>query len=230
MVDAHLRYLSKLGAFMIFKALLPVAALAVFGTASAANALTITVEPGSNLADFSYTVDAATRTINIWETFGPDTANAVVLKFTDWTYNAASWTVNKYVTNLTGDDWNSFSHELLQSNKGGSPDKDGLSFAQHGSPFRTRASDAFSNVTADELLGRDYLLFDGGTVVTGSTAWFTFGLTARRSADVGGTFYLRQAEFLDAVPEPATWAMLVLGFGFVGASMRRRRLLASVSA
>lgn len=26
------------------------------------------------------------------------------------------------------------------------------------------------------------------------------------------------------VPEPATWAMLVLGFGFVGASVRRRRM------
>jgi hypothetical protein len=29
--------------------------------------------------------------------------------------------------------------------------------------------------------------------------------------------------FLTAVPEPATWAMLVLGFGGIGAAMRRRR-------
>ena len=214
---------------MIFKALLPVAALAAFGSASAANALTITVEPGGNLADFSYTVNEATKTINIWETFGPDTADAVVLKFTDWAYNISIWTVNKYVTNLTGDDWDSFSHELLGANKLGSPDKDGLSFAQYGAPYRPRSSDVFSNVTPDENWSRDYLLFDGGTVLSGSTAWFTFGLTARRSADVD-PFYLRQAEFLDAVPEPATWAMLVLGFGFVGASMRRRRVMASVTA
>jgi len=26
-----------------------------------------------------------------------------------------------------------------------------------------------------------------------------------------------------AVPEPGTWAMLVLGFGLVGATMRRRK-------
>ncbi len=33
-----------------------------------------------------------------------------------------------------------------------------------------------------------------------------------------------------AVPEPATWAMLVLGFGFVGSAMRRRQRIARVQA
>ncbi len=33
-----------------------------------------------------------------------------------------------------------------------------------------------------------------------------------------------------AVPEPATWAMLIAGFGFVGGMMRRRRLFAAVTA
>lgn len=32
------------------------------------------------------------------------------------------------------------------------------------------------------------------------------------------------------VPEPATWAMLVVGFGLIGAALRRRRLLVSASA
>ena len=27
-----------------------------------------------------------------------------------------------------------------------------------------------------------------------------------------------------AVPEPSTWAVMILGFGIVGASVRRRRL------
>lgn len=31
----------------------------------------------------------------------------------------------------------------------------------------------------------------------------------------------------DPVPEPASWAMLIAGFGLIGATMRRRRLLAS---
>jgi hypothetical protein len=32
---------------------------------------------------------------------------------------------------------------------------------------------------------------------------------------------------LQAVPEPATWALLVIGFGFVGSACRRRRFVAS---
>ena len=215
---------------MAFKAvLLSVAAAAALSAGSAAQAVTITVEPGSNLAFFDYSVNEATRTIDIWETFGPDTASAVVLKFSDWAYNNKSWVVNKYVTNESGADWNSFSHELLQADKSGSDDRDGLSFSQFGAPFRPRSSDVFAGITADELADRDYLLFDGGTVLSGQTAWFTFGITARRSGDVD-PFYLRQAEFLDAVPEPTTWAMLIAGFGLVGASVRRRRGLASVTA
>lgn len=35
---------------------------------------------------------------------------------------------------------------------------------------------------------------------------------------------------MELVPEPATWAMLIAGFGVVGAAMRRRRGLASVNA
>lgn len=35
------------------------------------------------------------------------------------------------------------------------------------------------------------------------------------------------SSFLAAIPEPATWAMLIAGFGGVGASARRRRALAT---
>ncbi len=32
-----------------------------------------------------------------------------------------------------------------------------------------------------------------------------------------------------AVPEPATWAMMILGFGMVGSGMRRRNMKTNVS-
>jgi choice-of-anchor A domain-containing protein len=38
-----------------------------------------------------------------------------------------------------------------------------------------------------------------------------------------GTYDGADIGFAEAVPEPATWAMLIAGFGFVGLSLRRRR-------
>jgi hypothetical protein len=43
------------------------------------------------------------------------------------------------------------------------------------------------------------------------------------NADITARFTL-----LSAVPEPSTWAMMVLGVGFAGAAMRRRRATVSV--
>jgi hypothetical protein len=206
------------------------AILASFGLSAAANALTITEEPGSNLVSFSYTVDEATRTINLYEVWGANTS-VVLLKFEGFDYSRSSWVINKYATNETGADWTAFSHELLGSTKGGSPDDDGLSFAQFGVPDRPRSSDSFSTVTADEVASRDYLNFTDGGVLNGAESFFTYGLTARRDEQAVNPFYLRQMAAEIGVPEPATWAMLITGFGLVGASMRRRRTsLGSVTA
>ncbi|MCG2839812.1 PEPxxWA-CTERM sorting domain-containing protein [Sandaracinobacter sp. RS1-74] len=213
----------------MFKFVAPLAALASFGLATAANAaVTISVAAG-NLAEFSYTVDEATRTINIFETWDENTLNNVYLLIEGWPYGLGSWQINKYVTNNTGRDWLDFSHELLQSDRSVSPDADGLSFAQKGIPLRPRESDLFADVYADELSTRDFLKFSNGTVANGETVWFGFGITNRRDTADTNPFYLRQAQ--PGVPEPATWALLIAGFGMVGVSMRRRRAgIGSVTA
>jgi hypothetical protein len=44
--------------------------------------------------------------------------------------------------------------------------------------------------------------------------------------DGGGDFNYQDLQFalrLGAIPEPATWAMMILGFGMIGGAMRRRR-------
>jgi hypothetical protein len=43
-------------------------------------------------------------------------------------------------------------------------------------------------------------------------------------------FVLYSTEEGGVVPEPATWAMMIAGFGLVGAAMRRRKTVATVSA
>ena len=55
---------------------------------------------------------------------------------------------------------------------------------------------------------------------------FTFGDDAAKSvtfASTANSFELDDIAGSSAVPEPATWALLVLGMGIVGASARRRR-------
>jgi hypothetical protein len=96
-----------------------------------------------------------------------------------------------------------------------------------------------------ELLGTG-LSFNGGSMgvmpATGdqtaanSNRLVTFTLTGADRANVTGIrFSSTQAAFefdnvnISAVPEPATWAMMLAGFGFVGASMRRRKQRATIA-
>jgi hypothetical protein len=53
-----------------------------------------------------------------------------------------------------------------------------------------------------------------------SGTWYTFEYTANlpTAGDISGT-----GNFYPAVPEPATWALMLLGFGGIGFAMRRQR-------
>ena len=63
----------------------------------------------------------------------------------------------------------------------------------------------------------DFNLFKaGGTAPTGT---FYFQLTAASGNNLA---VISMAPTVAGVPEPATWAMLILGFGVVGGAMRRR--------
>jgi len=98
--------------------------------------------------------------------------------------------------------------------------------------FALITSTPLASVTLEELLN------GGGTVVlqqlpgssnslTMTTGVLTAGVTYRflytfTAGDGGGTVS-GNASFIQAVPEPATWAMMLLGFGGIGFAMRRRR-------
>lgn len=76
-----------------------------------------------------------------------------------------------------------------------------------------------------------FITNNGGSVTTARQAFVT-GLQANRayfnihtSRFPGGEI---RGQLIAAVPEPATWAMLILGFGAVGVSLRRRPQAARV--
>lgn len=85
----------------------------------------------------------------------------------------------------------------------------------------------------DNLLfvGRDPLLSFGGFSFTadGSNNIFAttqltggFGLLRPDGTIVAGRFSITPQQ-AGAIPEPGTWALMLLGFGFVGAALRRRK-------
>jgi hypothetical protein len=75
------------------------------------------------------------------------------------------------------------------------------------------SSAAFLHVSDDFVIG--------SFIASGSTQLIT-GLAQNVSCGGDGLCTNLNAAVLRAVPEPATWAMMVVGFGLVGAASRRR--------
>jgi len=93
----------------------------------------------------------------------------------------------------------------------------------------------------DSSLGATILNFQNltsqftGFALTGSSGFSGFDLSdislnggmlsidLRGTNNVAGGFIQLDLGTAGAVPEPATWAMLILGFGLVGCAVRRRR-------
>lgn len=84
------------------------------------------------------------------------------------------------------------------------------------------ATDSFQILSAD--LGFSQFISDTPLLTGASISTFRLntGTYALRSL-VSGNSILTVAAVATAVPEAATWTMMIAGFGFVGASMRVRR-------
>jgi hypothetical protein len=79
------------------------------------------------------------------------------------------------------------------------------------------------NFTADTMAA-----FNDAPPATDSAGYapFYWNSFAHGTTPLNGAVF---ASFTPSVPEPATWAMMLLGFGAIGASMRRRPRLATAS-
>ncbi len=183
-------------------------------TPATVSAVTV-VEAAGELDAFSFSVEGTKITIE--ETWGAETSAFVYLLF-DGLEPGVDYTVHKILTNNTARDWPNFEHELgfgTPDDFLSSPNTDGLSFAQ--SAMIPRVSDGFDSVLVDELDDRDFLKFFDGSVGFGETVTFSYGL--RADVEDNNPFLLKQG----VIPEPATWAMLIVGFGLVGFAARRRQ-------
>jgi hypothetical protein len=78
--------------------------------------------------------------------------------------------------------------------------------------------------------GPEFVLYKLATAANSGT-WDTFDLPFRRNPRELSHLAFFGTEAGGGVPEPATWAMMIAGFGLVGASLRRRNTgLARLSA
>ena len=76
---------------------------------------------------------------------------------------------------------------------------------------------------------------NGNQTAAGTNRRFYFDFGSQKINKIefkstGNSFEFDNIATAAAVPEPATWAMLITGFGLVGMSMRRRNRIATVSA
>jgi hypothetical protein len=88
----------------------------------------------------------------------------------------------------------------------------------------TGATDMFGNVIGMGQFGRVQLVFDTGD--TGDWIGKSFGISLMgtgKGAAFDNLVLDATALQVAGVPEPATWAMMILGFGASGAVLRRRR-------
>jgi len=202
---------------MFTRALLAAASFAALAfTPAAVSAVTVS-EVGGNLDSFSWSV--AGNVITLEEVWGAATESFIYLEF-DGLVAGQNYIVNKSVTNNTGADWVNFGHELGFGTPNAflsSDDFDGLSFAQGSGIPRT--STVFPGLLVDEVDDRDFLQFFGAKVTDGGVVEFSYGLRANNAGN--NPFLLKQGPGI--IPEPATWAMLIVGFGLVGFAARRRQ-------
>ncbi len=108
----------------------------------------------------------------------------------------------------------------------------GFTFTDFDSYLKIDTSDA-TFLDFGQMLYGDTIIgihFGNGSGVGNNTAFFEFNFTSPVngiSLDLPGSsgvvLYTTQAVPTAPVPEPATWAMMLLGFGAAGVAMRRKR-------
>lgn len=144
-----------------------------------------------------------------------DVTNNALSTFFDFTGSGLSGPLGQLIFDANGTMWG-----VAQGNNQG----------QQGGVFSLTSSGVFTNVHAFQFGPPNYdQPFYPAGGLTADAQGNLFGVVYGGGANYngGGIFKLANAGFavasIDAaVPEPASWAMMVIGFGLIGTSLRRR--------
>jgi hypothetical protein len=179
---------------------------------------------------FSFRFDTATAQLQSLFDADP-TINIYYLPVTDFVAKIGVYTYrndSSYIGNASLQIWN---------DRNGSTDAQSFSFYGRGPnvlPFDTGAGqtlesftiNAFDNTAtarSNDLIGS---IAPFTAFASRPFSWLQYNPGLAHSVHVGGTY----SATISAVPEPATWMMLIGGFGLVGGALRRRRHPVSVSS
>lgn len=195
---------------------------------------------GSN----TFTGSALTFSATIRYAVYLNTANTYDFYFQVTHTGAGSIGANQPIRMLTVSNYAGFSTDAYASG----PDPDGAGiFIPANNPSPAIGSTTGVSLSANgQVVAFDFEAFPQGgaggpvnNLVQGETSATYIVRTNATSFNQLGTFGLIDGSTLSgitfqptiaAVPEPATWGMLLVGFGLVGAATRRSRRIASVAA
>jgi hypothetical protein len=107
---------------------------------------------------------------------------------------------------------------------------DTFSFSNFGVKFAdTGAFDSidYTNNPDIAFAGTSY---SKGSFLLSAGTYSISGIATASPSGAGGSFIRLSAVPTAAVPEPATWGMMILGFGLIGGAMRRRPTMAAATA
>lgn len=98
-------------------------------------------------------------------------------------------------------------------------------FASFAGPVSLSDVDGLETIDTSNAYANTWIISASTTDGGGCLLYWCAGYDAFKVKSISGTTGVPPA-----VPEPATWAMMISGFGFVGASLRRRRTKTEVAA